>query len=310
MTLKTKKYHPQAGLSESASSTALGKATGHDRSSLPLRLISLNIRYATNSPVNGEKPWRERCPMLTNQLRFITTGQENPFICLQECLYTQLKDIHNELGDSWSYIGRGREDGEQGGEFSPVFYRADAWTCVRHEVRWLSETPHRPSRGWDAANTRVVSMGLFAHKATGARVIVFATHFDHIGRVARKNSAKLLIEWAAEWAAAEGDDAPDVLIGGDFNSQTDDDAYRMMTARSSGMKDVFDLVPQREHYGNYLTYTSFGEAYENPSRIDFLFVREPRKAEIKTFGVLSNCFDDHVRISDHRAVVADMELKL
>jgi endonuclease/exonuclease/phosphatase family metal-dependent hydrolase len=135
--------------------------------------------------------------------------------------------------------------------------------------------------------------------------------FDHIGVKARENSAKLLIKFAKEWMQSpdDGHVGPTaVLIGGDFNSDPTDGAYKLMTAKGSGMSDVADLVPEREHYGNYITYTSFGEPGEVPKRIDFLFIKEPRYATVKTFGVLANSFDDNIRLSDHRAVVADLSV--
>ncbi|RDA90602.1 hypothetical protein CP533_6922, partial [Ophiocordyceps camponoti-saundersi (nom. inval.)] len=282
--------------------------THRARDSTPLRLVSFNIRYATDQPVGTEKPWKVRCPRLCNQLRFITAGRESPFICLQEVLYSQLGDIQFDLGCPWAHIGRGRDQGETDGEFSPIFYRADAWTCVRNETRWLSPTPGVPSRGWDAALNRIVTMGLFSHRGTGTRVVVMSTHFDHMGVVARANSAKLLINFAREWSA-ESQRPSVVLIGGDFNSPPNDEAYRVMTAPGSGMSDVSSLVPESKRYGNEITYTSFGEG-EEPSRIDFLFIQELRTATINTFGVLANSFDDKLLLSDHRAVVADVDVKL
>ena len=276
--------------------------------SMPLRVISYNIRYATQRPVLGERPWDVRCPKLCTQLRFITAGHESPFICLQETLYSQLIGIQSGLGPAWSHIGRGRGEGETDGEFSPIFYRSDVWNCVQSDTRWLSETPWKPSRGWDAALNRIVTMGDFSHKATGTRVVVMSTHFDHIGVKARENSAKLLIKFAKEWSLS-GELRPSVvLVGGDFNSTPDDGAYKAMTAPGSGMSDISDLVPVDRHYGNHLTYTSFGEPREWPKRIDFVFIQEPRTAVINTFGVLANSFDDQIRSSDHRPVVSDMEI--
>ncbi|PHH71018.1 hypothetical protein CDD80_5572 [Ophiocordyceps camponoti-rufipedis] len=274
--------------------------------SMPLRLVSFNIRYATTQPVADEKPWKVRCPKLCNQLRFITAGHESPFICLQEVLYSQLEDVQAQLGRPWAHIGRGREQGEKDGEFSPIFYHADAWECIRNETRWLSPTPRVPSRGWDAALNRIVTIGLFRHRATGTRVVVMSTHFDHMGFKARANSARLLIEFAKEWSVG---DPSAVLIGGDFNSPPDDEAYKVMTAYGSGMSDVASLVPEGRRYGNEMTYTTFGEPNEVPMRIDFLFIREPRTAVVNTFGVLANRFDDKILLSDHRAVVADFEVR-
>ncbi|KFH41317.1 hypothetical protein ACRE_079710 [Hapsidospora chrysogenum ATCC 11550] len=275
---------------------------------MPLRIISYNIRYATRNPVLGERPWDVRGPKLFTQLRFITAGHESPFICLQEALYSQIVDIRSHLGPVWSHIGRGRGEGERDGEFSPIFYRSDIWDCVRSETRWLSETPWKPSKGWDAVLNRIVTIGEFSHKARGTKVVVMSTHFDHIGVKARQHSAELLIKFAKEWGQSGQNRPSAVLIGGDFNSTPDDLAYKVMTTPGSSVSDVSTLIPVDEHYGNHLTYTSFGEPQEAPQRIDFLFILEPRTAVIRTFGVLPNSFDDLIRTSDHRPVVSDLDI--
>ncbi|KAJ6781823.1 hypothetical protein PWT90_08254 [Aphanocladium album] len=285
-----------------------GNGVGHGGTggTMPLRLVSYNVRNANPFPVTGEQPWKVRGPKLCTQLRFITEGHENAFLCLQECFFSQVKDVLARLGPDWAYIGRGRDAGETDGEFSPIYYRPAVWECTHSETRWLSETPHKPSRGWDAALNRIVTIGEFTHRARGTKVVVMSTHFDHIGVKARENSARLLISIGKEWSGRS--ELAAVLIGGDFNSTPDDGAYQMMVAEGSGMSDISDLVPPENRYGNHLTYTSFGEASEWPQRIDFLFIQEPRAAKVKSFGVLANSFDDNVRISDHRPVVADMDI--
>jgi endonuclease/exonuclease/phosphatase family metal-dependent hydrolase len=285
---------------------------------LPARLVTYNIRYAASSKSRfpHERPWAVRCPKLATQLGFITAGHESSFICLQEALYQQLQDVHRELGHPWVYIGEGR-DGGKGGEFSPVFYRADAWKCDKSETLWLSETPKVPSRGWDAALNRVVTVGQFTHKTSGTKVVVMSTHFDHMGVRAREESAKLILQFVRHYGRGDSEDDSGtedtgpvaVLLGGDFNSSPNDGAYKTLTAHDSGMVDIQSQVPAGRRYGNDMTYTSFGDGEAPEARIDFLFLSQESKAEIKTFGVLSNRFDDGVYISDHRPVVADIYFK-
>lgn len=279
---------------------------------MPLRIISFNIRFANEHPEPGEHLWALRGPRLVNQLNFITAGHESPFICLQECLYEQIEDIQTRLGDDWGHVFRGRGTGEKDGEACPIFYRKSTWRLDHTETRWLSETPDRPSRGWDAALNRIVTMGRFSHLLTGTRVIVMCTHFDHLGVEARRQSAKLLIKFAREWSSVDNPSMPPspaaVLVAGDFNSPSDDGAYQEMTAPGSGMTDVSTLVAASKHYGNTITYTSFGEPAYWPMRIDYLFIQRPNSARINTFGVLANSFDDQIRVSDHRAVVSDMDI--
>ncbi|KAH6841010.1 Endonuclease/exonuclease/phosphatase [Chaetomium sp. MPI-CAGE-AT-0009] len=277
---------------------------------LSIRLVTLNIRYDTKNPGPGEKPWSVRCPRLCAQLSFITSGQDSPFVCLQEVLHSQLTDIQTSLGPSWGRIGLGRKDGKQAGEYSPIFFRADHWECQRSRTYWLSSTPEVPSKGWDAALERVVTMGTFTHRRTGAVVTVMNTHLDHTGEVAREQSARLLLELARTWP---GEHAPEpstpVFLGGDLNSTPTGRAYKVLTEPGLGMRDISDILPRYAKYGNKeITFTSFGDRNEHPARIDFLFARELGGLRFLSFGILPNKFDDGVYLSDHRPVVADVEV--
>ncbi|KAL8300603.1 hypothetical protein RB597_010405 [Gaeumannomyces tritici] len=306
---------------------------------LQVRLITHNVRFATKTPSPGERPWPERCPRLCAQLSFATAGRDASFVCLQEVLHAQLRDVVDRLngrggsssGGDWAHVGVGRDDGREAGEHSPILYRRGAWECERHRTYWLSETPDSPSRGWDADLPRVVTVGRFRRREGGGAppVVVMSTHLDHRGLTARRESAKLLLRIAAEWSkgggsGGDGDDADGgvsavgaepaltVFLGGDFNSKSDGGAYQEMTAPGSGMADVSTLLREEDWYGNHdFTYTSFGEPNETAAKIDFLFVRDPAPsaAKVLTFGVLANRFDDDgVYLSDHRAVVADVEI--
>jgi len=280
---------------------------------LLVRVITHNIRYATQSPFKGEELWPVRCPLLCSALVFNANTPET-FICLQEVLDSQLQDVHHALNkstlapnqDSWSYIGVGRDDGKKAGEYSPIFFRKDIWNLKHWETRWLSETPTVPSKGFDASSTRIVTIGHFVHVKTGHRVLVLSTHLDDQGRQSRRESAKIILE--AIQSPASQDHFSTVLLGGDFNSPPDDEAYQIMTSEDSIMEDVGSKISKKNHYGNWDTFTSFGYVDNKPSRIDFIFCRKRDRVIYQTYAVLANRFDYGIYHSDHRACVADVVL--
>ncbi|PKS11668.1 hypothetical protein jhhlp_001819 [Lomentospora prolificans] len=278
--------------------------------SLPIRVITYNIRYAAPNRAPNEEPWPVRCPKLANQLQFVTSGLESSFICHQEVLHSQLVDLAGKLGPQWAHIGQGRDGGTKG-EYSPIFYRPDVWKCEAWKTVWLSETPDVPSRGWDAVLNRIVTVGEFTHVVSRTRVVVMSTHFDHIGVKAREESAKLILSVVREaQEGREGQRPQAIILGGDFNSRPNDAGYKTITAPDSGMVDVRTQVPKEKRYGNEYTYSSFGETDDAPKRIDFLFVTSDAGVDVTTYGVLSNRFDDSIYISDHRPVVADLAIPL
>jgi endonuclease/exonuclease/phosphatase family metal-dependent hydrolase len=170
----------------------------------------------------------------------------------------------------------------------------------------LSETPRVPSKGWDAANTRIATIGKFLHHKTGQLVIIVSTHLDDQGVKSRRESARLILAVLELEAGLSGADA--VLLAGDFNSPPEDEAYRIMTAPDSGWVDASGLISKEKRYGNEMTFTGFRDVDSDRSRIDFIFSRKKDKVKFGTFAVLANRFDDGVYSSDHRACVADLQL--
>lgn len=278
-----------------------------------VRVITHNIRYATKSPFEGEELWPVRRPRLCSQL-VLNSNEAATFICLQEVLHTQLQDIYASLNQSpmplggWSYIGVGRDDGKQAGEYSPIFYRPAVWYLKYWTTHWLSQTPNVPSKGWDAASIRIVTEGRFEHRKTGQEITIMSTHFDEQGSVSRQESAKMILNIIE----LNGGDATAVILAGDFNSPPDDSAYQIMTASDSGMEDICLLIPEEKRYGNFFTFTSFGHVDNTPSRIDFIFSRKRDRDRITggiaygSYGVMANRFDDGVYLSDHRSCIADI----
>lgn len=285
--------------------------------SLMIRLISYNIRYATSSPFRGEKPWSERKALVINQLRHEARHNAETFICLQEVLHVQMEDVTAGLnvdGDKWASIGVGRNDGNRAGEYSPIFYRPDVWKLEHMETVWLSETPDVPSKGWDAASIRIVTIGVFKHHQSRKLVLAMSTHLDDQGSKAREEGAKLILRKVDEYLnhGSFKHRFSGVFLGGDFNSEVNQEAYQVITNPSSPLIDTRDQVKSDARYGNDITYTSFGTEGYPPQRIDYIFVGPHGVSQpwaVTGYGVLPNKFDDGVYNSDHRAVIADTLLE-
>lgn len=302
MTRKKPIKEPNAGKSDDVASNSISCPEG-----LQFRVLTHNIRYATDRPFKGEERWPVRCPLLCSELLFHSTNPGS-FICLQEVLYSQLCDIMhslNKAGEQWAYIGVGRDDGKTAGEYSPILYRPNVWKLKRSNTCWLSPTPRVPSKGWDAASIRIATLGQFEHFQTGQIALITTTHLDDQGAESRKRSAELLLD-VLYLEASLGRVAVSILAG-DFNSPPGDDAYQILTAPESAIVDVADQVSPARRYGNELTFTGFSDE-SAPSRIDFILSRKTDNIEYETYAVLANCFDDGVFLSDHRACVADFRL--
>ncbi|KAL2011309.1 hypothetical protein VTN00DRAFT_4027 [Thermoascus crustaceus] len=326
-------------VSGSLSSKELGLDLGIEMKStpeLPVRILTHNIRYATSSPFQGERPWADRRQLLLNELQFNTRHIQESFICLQEVLHVQLIDILSWLNNNasattasdslqWTYIGVGRDDGHEAGEYSPIFYRPAIWKLLHWETVWLSETPTKPSKGWDAASIRIVTIGLFRHHASRKTVLALNTHLDDQGSRSRFEAARIILGKINEYLTGEdGKSISGIFLSGDLNSEETQEAYKTLTAPTSPLVDTQKLVDPAERYGNENTFTGFGYEGLPPTRIDYILVGPASKPDTNStqgqnhtgslpwtaqgYAVLANRFDDGVFNSDHRAVIADVVL--
>ncbi|KAF9892443.1 hypothetical protein FE257_001551 [Aspergillus nanangensis] len=289
---------------------------------LPLRILTHNIRYATSSPFKGERPWSERKQLLLNELVYNTRNHDS-FVCLQEVLHNQLVDVLSGLNagqtttdhnNRWDYIGVGRDDGHQAGEYSAIFYQPSTWKLRHWETVWLSETPDVPSKSWDAASIRIVTIGVFTHRSSGQTVLAMCTHLDDQGSRSRLEAARIILRKIEEYRSGKtyGSDLSGVFLAGDFNSQADQEAYIELTASGSPLVDSGKQGDAAAHYGNEVTWTGFGYEGQDPSRIDYILLGSGTHLKtpwtVEGYAVLANRFDDGVYNSDHRAVVVDGRL--
>jgi endonuclease/exonuclease/phosphatase family metal-dependent hydrolase len=214
----------------------------------------------------------------------------------------------------WSYIGVGRDDGKQAGEYSPIIYRPAVWQLLRFETIWLTETPWKPSKYPGAGSVRILTIGIFAHRRTRRRLVAMNTHLDDQSSPAREFAAKTIQAQVARFeavaaaaaAGAEKQQLP-VFVAGDFNSETGEEAYSVMTAEAARTYDLRGRVAEAERYGDNNTFTGFG--FDELKRIDFLFLDLSPVWKVDGYAVLDNKFEDGVYNSDHRAVVGDVTMQ-
>ena len=198
----------------------------------------------------------------------------------------------------YAYVGIGR-DRNNTGEASPVFYLEEKYDLVDSGTFWLSETPEKVSRGWDAFFFhRVCTYAVLKNKETGFTYAHFNAHFDHIGVVARNESAALVCRKIAEICP----DIP-VLFSGDLNDDEGGAMYERIL--ESGMKDTKFLAKDTMDSGTYHGYSEKTEE-ERTKPIDFIFVNAYH-ADVLKYKVDLEKFEG-IYPSDHHPVITDLLL--
>lgn len=248
-------------------------------------VASYNLRQANSSDSLAGNGWGQREPVIADLIRF----HEFDIFGTQEGFKHQLEGLKAQL-PGYEYLGVGREDGKDAGEHSAIFYRTDMFDLLDSGDFWLSETPEKPGLGWDAACVRVCSWGKFRHKESGKDFLFFNLHMDHVGTVARVESAKLVMEKMKEF----GDGLP-VFFTGDFNVDQTHESYSTITG-SGKLLDSFeeaDFV-----YALNGTFNSYHTDDYTESRIDHIFVSPD--VTVSAYGVLTDTY----RTVDGDTVVA------
>ncbi len=244
--------------------------------------MTYNIRYDTKS--DAPFHWDARKKAAAVMLK-----KEKPSLLgLQEALIHQVQFFDSILYD-YGRVGVGRDDGKSAGEFSALYYDRTRFELLDSATFWLSDTPSRPSMGWDAACKRVVSWAKLKDKKSGKVLFAFNTHFDHKGKEARMNSAKLLVEHIKSTASGYP-----VIVSGDLNATVEDAPIQYLLNQGI-LKNSRDCTDTRK--GPDITYHDYGRVQGGV--IDYILV----SPELKV--VENKILDapiDGMFLSDHNPV--------
>ena len=254
---------------------------------------SYNIRYKNNGDSASGNGWAKRCQVICDQVNFMSPE----VFGTQEVLHGQLVDMLDRL-DGYDYIGVGRDDGHQQGEYAAIFYKNDRLRLLDQGNFWLNETPDKPGLGWDAACVRICTWGKFARQtATNDDAFYFFNlHMDHVGVVARRESAKLIVARIREIA-----NGSPVIVTGDFNVDQTDEIYGIFT-QSGILKDSYQAA--RVRFAENGTFNSFDTNLYTESRIDHIFVSP--STWVDSYAVMTNSYwlpdaDSSTRLKGHDA---------
>ena len=258
-----------------------------------LRWCTFNIRCIASDDTKNGVGWESRKDRACQWV--LDNGID--VVGMQEVTHQQLLDIQERLKD-YDYVGVGRTDGKEAGEYTPVFYRKDKYKALDKGNFWLSETPDVPgSRGWDAALERVASWVKLQDMATGKIFMAVNTHFDHVGQQAREESAKLIMQKIQEIVG----DRPAVVTG-DFNVTEKNPAYTTMVTNEFKMLDADKVTPV--HCGVGYTYHNYSHIPPHrASKIDFIFITP----QIRVLRTMIPQDSPRYPLSDHNPHWADLE---
>ena len=240
-----------------------------------LTVGSYNIRNKNeNDSINGNV-WQVRSKVIAHQINW-----ERPDIFgTQECLHQQLVDLEGLL-NGYQWIGVGRDDGKKEGEYSAIFYKPERMELLEQGNFWLNETPDKPALGWDAACIRICTWGHFRDRQTKKEFYFLNLHMDHVGVIARRESAKLVMQRITQMTDSGKKLA---VLTGDFNTSQTDELHSLFT-ESGVLKDCYTCA--KERFAENGTYNGFDYHFWTEERIDHIFVTPA--TTVDAFAVLTS----------------------
>ncbi|MEU9497902.1 endonuclease/exonuclease/phosphatase family protein [Streptomyces sp. NPDC048196] len=266
--------------------TAYGAESAYAADGGPaLHVMTFNLRYASDARPHS---WAERRPVMRALLR-----REGPHLLgTQEGLYGQLRDIAEDLGPDYAWLGTGRGGGSKD-EFAAIFYRVGRLAPLEYDHFWLSDTPYLiGSATWGNTVIRMVTWVRFRDLRTGSEFYALNTHLDHAHQYSRERSAALITERLGGL-----DPALPRIVTGDFNVAAHGNPVYDAMLHGGVLVDSWDTAEERS--AQYGTFHGYRPLVPDGDRIDWILTSpgvRTRRAVINTYSAHGQFPSDHLPV--------------
>ncbi|WP_158524877.1 endonuclease/exonuclease/phosphatase family protein [Mesonia sp. K7] len=254
-----------------------------------ITLLNYNIRYAQEDV--GDISWSNR------NVNFLQLIKDNPaeIYLFQEPTKDQVFFLENQF-PAFHLIENGLRPFDSLSTHNVMLIH-ESLKIIKHDAFWLSETPDKISRGWDASTERICQYVLVKDKISKKEFYVFNVHLDRKGEESKRKSLELIKQKAKE---INTKNLP-IFIGGDFNSMEHTSQIQDFKDFLRDSKEV-SLTPPKGPSG---TFNFFDVNRENfPYRIDYIFVSDSIK--VKKYEVIDTKYNNQFP-SDHFPVKIEVE---
>ncbi|NLP49836.1 endonuclease/exonuclease/phosphatase family protein [Bacillus sp. RO1] len=254
-------------------------------------VMSFNLRVIVPSdPFN----WEDRKQWIAETIITYTPD----VIGTQEATIPMLEWLTDRFKESYEVYAVNRTVSTEVGEFSAIFVKKSSFTIGPKGSFMLSETPDSiGSMGWDAHCERICSWVELVPKGETAPVLrFFNTHLDHMGKLARKEGLKLILDMIRSKDNAH---SLPVILTGDFNDVPESEAL----AEVSWMESCYSCFTEEEKENSHTFHAYEGGIKGSP--IDYIF--GANGVEFLTASIIRDSFDGGYP-SDHYPVLAKVKL--
>lgn len=251
-----------------------------------LTIATYNIRLQTTAD-KDEHSWTNR----KSQVGILIYNHRFDVFGVQEIGSSAQENDLKAMLPAYDFYSKGR-DNTSGtkGERLAIFYNKIRFSMLEKGRFFLSQTPHVASKGWDAAYNRICLWVKLKDKMTGKTFYFYNTHFDHLGKTARAESARLIVSKIAN------DPNAVVFCVGDFNASPSE------TAVYNTIKDILPdskILSESNPTGTTGTFNGWdvqSASFNENVLIDYIFCR---KVKVLGYEVINDKFEEKTYPSDH-----------
>lgn len=262
-----------------------------------IKVATYNIRLQTSADT-AARAWINR---KVDVARLIKRYNFDVFGVQEVGSASQKKDLETLIPD-YTYFGKGR-DNQEGtlGEQIGIFYKTSRFVQKETGYFFLSATPEKMSIGWDAAFRRLCVWTKLVDKTDQKQFYVFCTHFDHIGKTARVESAKLIVERIKDIAGKSP-----VLFVGDLNTSPEStEIYKILTSYLNDSRVISQTRPTGS-LGTFNGYNITTDSLPLDVRIDYIM---GQKIKVTSYKAISDRYNKETFPSDHFPVMIECNIQ-
>lgn len=255
-----------------------------DKDGVELKVMSYNIR--TGTAKDGTNSWNFRYPATAMMLEDVRPD----VFGIQEALHEQVLFI-DEMCEDYDCVGGGRDDGKKKGEYTAIFWNKRTVKKVKWGMFWLSETPDKPSMGWDAKCVRTATWAVMKHKKSGKEFMFVNTHLDHMGEEARRNGMALIMSRIEKLNTS----GLPVVLTGDFNANPGSPVFAVLEGK---MENTRIIAPKTDGIS---TFNGWGKE-KRTMIIDHIYVSG--FSSCPEYRTVTDKYGDRKFISDHYPIIS------
>lgn len=270
-----------------------------------IRAMSYNIRMAPNHEDDAtENAWEHRLP----KVRMIIEQYKPDIIGLQEVSLFQMNSLHIS---PYKMLGKYPSKPQESG--LGILYLPQKLLLISNlHTIWLNEAQaNSKASSWDGSSfERFVIYAKFKNLIDDTEFWFLTTHFDHMGQIARLESAKIVMD------LADSLEAP-AIVTGDFNTFPQlggVELYHLLNTRSDLIRDSATMTDNIFGVkGSWMGWDYDPYKQRNGTcKYDYIFTHNNIK--VLQHGIIDdrvwdNNFQKELYPSDHRPVISDLRFK-